>query len=249
MKARLRPLDPDRDGEALHAIFGDEESCRYMTGPAFKTVEETIAQLKEWTKGLEDFSWVVVEDEALPSPVLDGRGERGEGFSSPARGGGASEGDGGGTREKPPLSAARTSSPQAGEKFPSPGSLRSPPSSASGRGGRALGRIALIPRGRDIYECACMIVPAARGKNLAARALAIAIDHAFDDLGARRIFADADPDNIPSIRTFEKLGFRHEGVARANWETHIGVRDSVILALIRTDPRVWRGDAASSGSG
>ena len=38
----LRPLDPDRDGEALHAIFGDEESCVYMTEPAYKSVAETI---------------------------------------------------------------------------------------------------------------------------------------------------------------------------------------------------------------
>ena len=73
-----------------------------------------------------------------------------------------------------------------------------------------------------------MIAPAARGRNLAARALAPAIDTVFDVKGARRIFADVDPDNAASIRTFEKLGFRHEGVLRANWETHIGVRDSVI---------------------
>ncbi len=85
-----------------------------------------------------------------------------------------------------------------------------------------------------------MIVPAARGKNLAARALAQAIDYVFDVKGARRIFADIDPDNIASIRTFEKLGFRHEGVLRGNWETHIGVRDSVMLGLLRDDPRTWR---------
>jgi RimJ/RimL family protein N-acetyltransferase len=166
----LRPLDPDRDGEALHAIFGDEASCRYMTGPAFATVAETIDNLKKWTKGLEDSSWAVVD---APD-------------------------------------------------------------------GPALGRVALIPRGRDIWEAACMIAPAARGRHLAARALAIAIDEAFATRGARRIFADVDPDNIASIRTFEKLGFRHEGVLRANWETHIGVRDSVILGLLRNDPRRWR---------
>lgn len=166
----LRPLDPDRDGKALHAIFGDEESCRYMTGPAYKTVGETIENLKKWTAGLEDSSWAVCES----------------------------------------------------------------------KDGPALGRIALIPRGRDIWEAACMIAPAARGKNLAARALAIVIDEAFDKRGARRIFADADPDNPASIGTFEKLGFRREGVLRGNWETHIGIRDSVILGLLRDDPRPWR---------
>jgi hypothetical protein len=29
-------------------------------------------------------------------------------------------------------------------------------------------------------------------------------------------------------------------VARANWKTHIGVRDSLILSLIDIDPRPWR---------
>lgn len=166
----LRPLDPDCDGEALHAIFGDEESCIYMTGPAHRTVAETIENLKKWTTGLEDASWAVCETE----------------------------------------------------------------------GGPALGRIALIARGRDIFEAACMIVPAARGKNLAARALSVVIDEAFENRGARRIFADVDPDNIASIRVFEKLGFQREGVLRANWKTHIGERDSVILGLLAGDPRPWR---------
>lgn len=166
----LRPLDPTRDGEALHAIFGDESSSTYMTGPAYKTAAETIENLKKWTAGVEDTSWAVVDTEDGP----------------------------------------------------------------------ALGRVSLFTRGRDVWEAACMIVPSARGRNLAARALAPAIDYVFDTKGARRIFADIDPDNLPSIRTFEKLGFRHEGVLRGNWETHIGVRDSVILGLLRDDPRPWR---------
>lgn len=166
----LRPLDPDRDGEALHAIFGDEESCRYMTGPAYKTVAETIANLKKWRTGVDEFSWAVCES----------------------------------------------------------------------ANGPALGRISLFTRGRDVWEAACMIAPQARGKNLAARALADAIDFIFDEKQARRVFADVDPDNIASLRVFERLGFTREGVLRANWETHIGERDSVIFGLLRRDPRPWR---------
>lgn len=166
----LRPLDPVRDGAALHAIFGDEESCTYLAGPASGTIEATIAQLTRWTERSADTSWAVIDE-------VDGP---------------------------------------------------------------ALGRISLFTHGRDIWEAACMIVPAARGRNLAARALAEAIDIVFDTKGARRIFADCDPDNIASIRTFEKLGFRREGLLRGNWETHIGVRDSVILGLLNDDPRPWR---------
>jgi RimJ/RimL family protein N-acetyltransferase len=170
MRFFLRPIDPQRDGPALHAIFGDAESCRYMTGPATEAVEETVAALEAWTRGCEETSWAIAETENGP----------------------------------------------------------------------ALGRIALIPRGRDVWEAACMIVPQARGRNLAARALALAIDEAFAARGARRIFADVDPDNAASIRVFERLGFRREGVLRANWKTHIGVRDSLILALVDTDARPAR---------
>lgn len=166
----LRPLDPVRDGPALHAIFGDEESCRYLARGPFASVAETVSQLERWNEGSADTSWAVVE-------------------------------------------------------------------SASGP---ALGRVSLFTGGRDVWEIACMIVPAARGRNLAARALAEAIDDVFAEKGARRIFADCDPDNGPSIRTFEKLGFRREGLLRGNWETHIGVRDSVILGLLKDDPRPWR---------
>ena len=91
-----------------------------------------------------------------------------------------------------------------------------------------------------------MIAPAARGRNLAARGLAQGIDFVFDKKGARRIFADIDPENTASIRVFEKLGFLREGVLRAEWETHIGVRDSLIMGLTAFDPRPWR--SADSGS-
>jgi RimJ/RimL family protein N-acetyltransferase len=47
--------------------------------------------------------------------------------------------------------------------------------------GPALGRVAIYPHGKNnVWEAACMIAPAARGKNLAARALARALDEAFD---------------------------------------------------------------------
>ena len=39
------------------------------------------------------------------------------------------------------------------------------------------------------------------------------------------------------IALLERLGFRREGLLRAEWETHIGVRDSVILGLLRDE---WR---------
>ena len=166
----LRLFDPDRDGPPLHAIFGDEECCRYMAGPAFATIEETVSQLKEWNKGTEATTWAVVERE----------------------------------------------------------------------GGEALGRVSMIPRERDIWEAAIMLAPKAQGRGLAFSAVSQALDLVFEKHAARRVFADIDPDNGPSVRLFERLGFQKEGLLRANWRTHLGVRDSVIMGLIDTDPCPWR---------
>jgi len=167
----VRPIDPDRDGPALHAIFGDEESCRYLTRPATRNVAETITMMREWMGDGSDINWVI----------------------------------------------AHTAD------------------------GPALGRVSIYPRGKNnAWDVACMIAPAARGRNLAVRALALALEEAFGQLGARRITADIDPDNHASIRVFARLGFTLEARLRGEWEMHIGVRDSLIYGLLREDPRPWR---------
>jgi RimJ/RimL family protein N-acetyltransferase len=165
----LRPLDPEHDGPALHAVFGDEESCRYLPAPLCKTVAETIARLQGWTTGFEDTSWAIVD-----APGAD-----------------------------------------------------------------ALGRVTLFRPGEDaqVWEIGVMIVPAAQGRGLAAAAVQEAVDYGFRVKQARRIVADIDPDNVPSIRLFEKQGFQLEGRLRAAVKTHIGVRDSVIYSLINSDQR------------
>lgn len=42
---------------------------------------------------------------------------------------------------------------------------------------------------------------------------------------------------MPSIRLVERLSFRLEGRLRAEWETHIGVRDTLIYGLLKDE---WR---------
>lgn len=106
--------------------------------------------------------------------------------------------------------------------------------------GPALGQVKMIPRGFDTFEAAIMLTPAAQGKGLAVEALSRALDIAFDRCGARRVYADIDPDNAPSLRLFEKVGFQLEGRLRATYETHIGVRDSMMMSLLESDPKPWR---------
>ncbi len=54
----IRPFDPVADGPALHAIFGDEESCRYLARPAMASVADTIAMMQQWI-GKDDISWAL----------------------------------------------------------------------------------------------------------------------------------------------------------------------------------------------
>lgn len=73
----LRLLDIDRDGAALHAIFGDEDCCIYLADPATTSVEETIRLLKRWGNGTEETTWAIVEREdggALGRATLIPRG-------------------------------------------------------------------------------------------------------------------------------------------------------------------------------
>ncbi|MDP3782205.1 MAG: GNAT family protein, partial [Sphingopyxis sp.] len=41
--------------------------------------------------------------------------------------------------------------------------------------------------------------------------------------------------NCGSIALLERLGFQYEGRLRGEWETHIGVRDSLIFGLLRDE--------------
>ena len=166
----LRPLDIPRDAEDLHKIFGDPESCTWLTRPATQSVAETRALLEGWHVGCEKTEWAIVE-----TP-----------------------------------------------------------------GGLCLGRVSMIPQSDAVYEVATTITPEARGRGVAYRGAALALDHIFDAAGARRVVADIDPDNTASIRLFERLGFQREGYLRETYETHIGVRDTVLMAMIRSDPRPWR---------
>lgn len=58
------------------------------------------------------------------------------------------------------------------------------------------------------------------------------ISRLFGEEGQRRVFADVDPENVGSVRLLEALGFKLEGHLRQEWETHIGIRDSLIYGLL-----------------
>lgn len=100
-------------------------------------------------------------------------------------------------------------------------------------GGEALGRIGLFIEREGVGEIGIIMRPEATGRGLASRALDLVLQHGFGPLGLHRIAADIDPDNTSSISLFLRAGFQREGVLRGNWKTHLGIRDSVIMAKLR----------------
>ncbi len=54
-------------------------------------------------------------------------------------------------------------------------------------------------------------VSAERGKGLGAAAIQLLVDHAFRDLGLRRLYSFILSDNERSIKVFSKCGFAVEG--------------------------------------
>ncbi|HEV2599973.1 GNAT family N-acetyltransferase [Sphingopyxis sp.] len=97
----------------------------------------------------------------------------------------------------------------------------------------ALGWVILIDGKPQVKEIGYILHRDHWGTGIAREAVARVIDHGFDDLGLRRIFADTDPENPGSIGLLERLGFQREGRLRGEWETHIGVRDSLIFGLLQ----------------
>jgi RimJ/RimL family protein N-acetyltransferase len=102
---------------------------------------------------------------------------------------------------------------------------------------RMIGDVALfhINAAQRMAEIGYMLQVASWGKGLAREATALALDHAFDGLGLRRIEADIDPRNRASARLLERLGFQHEGMLRARWFTYGQWRDSLLYGLLHAD--------------
>ncbi len=102
-----------------------------------------------------------------------------------------------------------------------------------GGGQPVLGWVILQP-GREsrIAELGYILRRDAWGQGIMAEAAKAVVAYGFEGEGMRRIFADMDPDNIGSIRIAEKCGMIYEGRLKGNWDTHIGVRDSLIYGRV-----------------
>ena len=78
------------------------------------------------------------------------------------------------------------------------------------------------------------LVPALWGRGLAREMLGLALDHAFDALGLRRIEADIQADNHASRHLAERLGFVREGFMRERRGADGTLGETLLYALSRT---------------
>ncbi|QJQ32502.1 GNAT family N-acetyltransferase [Sphingomonas lacunae] len=111
-------------------------------------------------------------------------------------------------------------------------------------GGAAHGWVTLKDRRPGVSEIGYLIGRSLWGQGYGREAVTAVLDHGFACPGQRRVYADVDPENAPSIRLLERLGFVLEGHLREEWETHIGVRDTILYGLLA---REWLGRAAQAG--
>ncbi|KAI4715897.1 putative acetyltransferase [Aureobasidium sp. EXF-10727] len=95
----------------------------------------------------------------------------------------------------------------------------------------AIGFVAACEKRKGVSEIGYLIAREAQGHGYGREAVGLLIERFFAE-GQRRIVADVDPENQPSIALLTALGFKLEGHLRAEWETHIGIRDSKIYGLL-----------------
>jgi ribosomal-protein-alanine N-acetyltransferase len=58
---------------------------------------------------------------------------------------------------------------------------------------------------------------------------------AFEAVGLNRVWLTVYASNPRAIRSYEKLGFRREGLMRQSWRGSRGLEDSVLMAILRDE--------------
>ena len=98
------------------------------------------------------------------------------------------------------------------------------------------------PGGKESQaEIGWCLSPDHQGRGYATEAVAELVRICFEDLGLRRLTAEAFADNTPSTKVMEKLGMRREALhRRESLHRDLGWVDSVTYAILRDE---WEGDS------
>lgn len=108
------------------------------------------------------------------------------------------------------------------------------------RNGVVIGDVAvsIIAEGR-VAQVGYTIAAAHHGRGYATEALGGLVDALFGATEVRRVVANLDPANTPSLRVLERLGFVFEGLARHAELVRGTWVDDLSYSLLREDRREW----------
>lgn len=102
--------------------------------------------------------------------------------------------------------------------------------------GRVVGGVNLRLSEYDTAEASYFLRASARGRGLGTRALLLAVDWGFRELGLARIFLRVDIDNVASVRLAERAGFLEEGLERQSAAYADGRRfDSRVFSILPSE--------------
>jgi len=94
-----------------------------------------------------------------------------------------------------------------------------------------------IDRDSSTVELGYVVMPAARGRGIAGRALALLTDWAFESLHARRVELYISVDNEASKRVAERNGYQFEGTLRSLYFKQDVRADTEIWSKLPADRR------------
>ncbi len=104
--------------------------------------------------------------------------------------------------------------------------------------GRVAARFVAVPAHEEgVEEIGYITCMDRQGEGIARECTAALVRHMFEIDGLRKLTAEVDCANTPSIRLLERLGFTREALLREHETTHAGLRDVAIYGLLAGDPR------------
>lgn len=74
-----------------------------------------------------------------------------------------------------------------------------------------------------------------QGEGVATQCTRALITHLFERDGLRKITAEVDPRNAPSVKLLQRLGFTREAHFREHETTHAGVCDVYVYGLLKSE--------------
>ena len=103
--------------------------------------------------------------------------------------------------------------------------------------GRVAGRFVAVP-GLDegVAEVGYVVCKDRQREGVARECTAALVRHLIEGEGLRKLTAEVDVENTPSVRLLERLGFTREALFRQHEISHKGLCDVAVYGLLATDP-------------